>query len=83
VARLEIGMDQAVVIEQLASREKFLKVPELAGLLQFSSRTIYRRVRASAIPFTKIGTCLRFDPAEIAEWLRSEAVRKRKIPSTR
>ncbi len=76
-------MDHAEVIEQLASREKFLTVRELARLLELSRRTVYRRVWAYAIPFAKIGTCLRFDPAEIAEWLRSEAVRKRKKPSMR
>lgn len=47
-----------------------LKTGELASLLGVSTATIFRLARAGRIPCFHVGTCVRFDSKEVAEWLR-------------
>lgn len=42
---------------------------ELASRLKLSRAHIYRMARERRIPHTRIGTHLRFDRAEIEQWL--------------
>ena len=47
-----------------------LKEGELAFLLGVSRITIFKLAKAGRIPCFHVGTCVRFDPKEVAEWLR-------------
>jgi excisionase family DNA binding protein len=43
---------------------------ELAGLLAVSEVTIFKHAAAGRIPSFRVGTCVRFDPRAVANWLR-------------
>jgi excisionase family DNA binding protein len=43
---------------------------DLAQLLGVSRVTIFKQAKAGRIPCFRIGTCIRFDPRAVAEWLR-------------
>jgi excisionase family DNA binding protein len=64
-------MEQTGLPEQIASLPRALTAKEIAVLLRVTPRTIYRMARTAAIPCIRIGTCVRFDPAAIADWLRA------------
>jgi excisionase family DNA binding protein len=53
--------------------EKFdpaLTAFELAELLAVSRITVFKLARAGRIPCFRIGSCVRFDPRAVAQWLR-------------
>lgn len=62
--------------ETLADRiEKIghgLTANELADLFGVSHVTIYKLGAAGRIPSFHIGSCVRFDPQAVAEWLRTQ-----------
>ena len=60
-------MSLADKIEKLG---RALKAGELAFLLGVSRITIFKLAKAGRIPCFHVGTCVRFDPKEVAEWLR-------------
>ena len=72
---------------------KFLRVPELAAILNVSSSWIYKRLMspearerngiAQALPCRYVGGCVVFDPKEIAEWLEEQPRRRRKRSNDR
>jgi len=47
-----------------------LTANELAGMLTVSKVTIFKQAKAGRIPSFRIGTCVRFDPRSVAQWLR-------------
>jgi excisionase family DNA binding protein len=47
-----------------------LTASELAEMLSVSRITIFKQAKAGRIPSFRIGTCVRFDPRAIAQWLR-------------
>jgi excisionase family DNA binding protein len=47
-----------------------LTAEELAEMLTVSKITIFKQAKAGRIPSFRIGTCVRFDPRSVAEWLR-------------
>ena len=47
-----------------------LTAEELAGMLIVSRITIFKQAKAGRIPSFRIGTCVRFDPKTVAQWLR-------------
>ena len=50
---------------------ELLDITELAKALRVNARHIRRLVHERRIPFIKWGHLIRFDPAEIREWLNS------------
>ena len=44
---------------------------DLAGLLEMSSKTLYKMAKSERIPAIRIDGMIRFDPALTAEWLRA------------
>jgi excisionase family DNA binding protein len=48
-----------------------LDVPGLADYLAVSEKFVRRLVDQRRIPFRKVGRLVRFDPAEVAQWLAS------------
>lgn len=49
----------------------FLSVEELAQILKVDSRTIYG-LRSKGLTAHRVGKELRFDPLEVADWLRKQ-----------
>ena len=47
-----------------------LTADELASMLTVSRITIFKQAKAGRIPSFRIGTCVRFDPKTVAQWLR-------------
>jgi excisionase family DNA binding protein len=43
---------------------------ELAELLAVSRVTVFKLAAAGRIPSFHVGTCVRFDPQDVANWLR-------------
>ena len=61
------------LLERLASFDHAITVAELAELLNLGRTAIYDMVRRCAIPCIRIGYSVRFDPGEIAKWLRARS----------
>jgi excisionase family DNA binding protein len=49
-----------------------LTAEELAETLNVSKITIFKQAKAERIPSFRIGTCVRFDPRSVAQWLRRQ-----------
>jgi excisionase family DNA binding protein len=47
-----------------------LTADELAEMLTVSRITIFKLAKTGRIPCFRIGTCVRFDPRAVANWLR-------------
>lgn len=47
-----------------------LKIPDLIEMLQLSASMVYKMVERDEIPHYRIGSAIRFDRAEIREWLK-------------
>lgn len=47
-----------------------LTADELARMLTVSRITIFKHAKTGRIPSFRIGTCVRFDPKNVAQWLR-------------
>jgi excisionase family DNA binding protein len=58
------------LIEQFESRQGAMKVAELTELLGVDDKHIYRMAARGRLPSFRIGGAIRFDPQEIAKWLR-------------
>lgn len=62
------------IAERLRSKNKALKVEELADLLGVAIRTIYKEVEDNRIPFFRIRGSIRFDPHQVADWLEGKMI---------
>ena len=58
--------------EQIERMGRALTAEELAKLLCVSKVTIFKQAAAGKIPSFRVGTCVRFDPRAVANWLRSQ-----------
>jgi len=58
------------------SIETFLTIEDLSTKLKVSKIWLYRLVRLKRIPFYHIEKCVRFDPAEIQEWLNQRHMKE-------
>jgi excisionase family DNA binding protein len=58
--------------DQIENTGHALTANELAELLSVSRITVFKQAAAGRIPSFKIGTCVRFDPHSVAEWLRRQ-----------
>lgn len=63
---------QVNLIERLESRTGAMKVPELCELLGVDDKHIYRMAARGSLPSFHVGGAVRFDPQEVAKWLRSK-----------
>jgi excisionase family DNA binding protein len=73
------------IIEKLEAMPNAITASELAMLLHLGNMVVYDMVSRGALPCIRIGYTVRFDPHEIAQWLRnrSSAIRpNRRVPST-
>jgi len=55
--------------------KEIMKAKELADYLGIAESTVYKKVEYRQIPFTKIGTLLRFPKWIIDRWLSEKTVR--------
>ena len=60
------------LVEKLESRNGAMKVSELCELLGVDDKHIYRMAARGSLPSFRVGGSVRFDPQEIANWLRAK-----------
>ena len=58
------------LIQELESRHGAMKVSELTELLGVDDKHIYRMAARGQLPSFRVGGAVRFDPQEVANWLR-------------
>jgi excisionase family DNA binding protein len=58
------------IIDQLKAMDHALTVKELATILHLGKTVVYEMVRRGAVPCIRFGYTVRFDPHEIAVWLK-------------
>jgi excisionase family DNA binding protein len=61
--------------EQLEQLGHAISAPELARLLNVHKLTIYRLAQTGTLPCFRVGTCVRFEPRAVADWLRERGLR--------
>ena len=75
-----LGERSGYQLMSLASRinaiHHAMTAEELAKLLKVSRLTILRRAKRGTIPSFRIGSCVRFDPANITRWLVEMGVKR-------
>lgn len=64
------GPDTARVVSELEGQAHALKAKEVARLLGVTAQHIYKLAARQLIPSFRVGGAVRFDPAEVADWLR-------------
>lgn len=62
----------ANLIEELEARHGAMKVCDLTELLGVDDKHIYRMAARGQLPSFRVGGAVRFDPQELAKWLRSK-----------
>ena len=60
----------ADVVEQ---KKEALRVEDVARILDISVKQIYKMPAKGQIPSLKIANCVRFDPHDVAVWLRGQS----------
>jgi excisionase family DNA binding protein len=58
------------IAEQVERTEGAVTADKLAKLLGVSKITIFKMAKSGRIPSFRVGTCVRFDPRQVADWLR-------------
>jgi len=62
----------STLADQIERLGRALTAKELARILSVSTITIFKQAKAGRIPCFRIGTCVRFDPRAVANWLRAQ-----------
>jgi len=63
------------IAEQIEQRDGALTAEDLAQILNLPKVTVYKHARNGTIPCFRIGAVVRFDPHQVAAWLRGQALR--------
>jgi excisionase family DNA binding protein len=58
------------IIEVLEKRKSLMNAKDVADVTGLSVKTVYRRAAAGTLPTVKFGYIVKFDPHQIADWLR-------------
>ena len=64
------GLIYMTLIETLERREEALNVRQVAELLGVSAKHIYELAAQGKLPAFRVGKAVRFDPQDVADWLR-------------
>jgi excisionase family DNA binding protein len=64
----------ASIADQVECTPHALNVRDLMVILRVSDQTIYRMIADQTIPFLTVRNSYRFDPKQIAEWLRQRSM---------
>jgi excisionase family DNA binding protein len=79
-----LGERSGYQLMSLASRIKAthhaMTAEEFADLLKVSRLTILRRAKRGTIPSFRVGSCVRFDPANVSKWLVDMGVKRMSKP---
>jgi excisionase family DNA binding protein len=79
-----LGERSSYELRSLASQIRGIKhamtAEELADFLRVSRLTILRRAKRGTIPSFRVGSCVRFDPANISKWLIDMGVKSMSKP---
>jgi excisionase family DNA binding protein len=67
-------------LQELINRGEIIRPDELAKGLKVAQGTVYAWVDRGLIPHIRLERCIRFDPAEIREWLEKKRQAARKAP---
>lgn len=67
------GMQNSL-LERVEQVETLMGYEELAVMLNLSVQSLRHRVARKQIPHFKLGSTVRFDPAEIRDWLNKGRV---------
>ena len=59
------------IADQIEKIGHALTAEELSRFLCVSRVTIFKQAAAGRIPSFRVGTCVRFDPRAVAQWLRT------------
>lgn len=62
-----------LLAEIVEGKKEALRVAEVAQILDVSIKKIYRMAAKGQIPSLKISSSIRFDPHDIAAWLRNQS----------
>jgi excisionase family DNA binding protein len=68
--QLRHGHDSARIIAELEMKGHALKAKEVAALLRVTAQHIYKLAAQQLIPSFRVGGAVRFDPIQIADWIR-------------
>lgn len=60
------------LIEKIEGHNGAMKVNELCEILGVDDKHIYRMAARGSLPSFRVGGAIRFDPQEVANWLRSK-----------
>jgi excisionase family DNA binding protein len=55
--------------ERIATFDRAMSAADIAGILGISEITVYKHAKAGKIPCFRIGTCVRFCPQTVANWI--------------
>ena len=67
-------------LRELLARGALIKPEELAQAMNVSAGTVYMWIARGTIPYLAFGKSRRFDPEEIAEWIKDHRVWAKKDP---
>ena len=62
------------IVETLRTRIGLIALKPMAQIIGSHYQTLYGRVREGAIPYTRVGSRIRFDPGQVADWLESRQI---------
>jgi excisionase family DNA binding protein len=62
-----------ILAEIIEGKKEALRVADVARILDVSIKKVYRMAAKGQIPSLKISNSIRFDPQDIAVWLRSQS----------
>ena len=60
------------VRDRIAAFNGAMNAEQLASLLGVSEITIYKHAKAGKIPSFRIGTCVRFCPKTVSDWIAKQ-----------
>jgi len=58
------------LVEMLESQTRVLRAREVASLFEVTPQHIYKMAASGRIPSFRVAGAIRFDPRELANWLR-------------
>jgi len=62
-----------IIADVVEQKKEALRVEDVARILDISVKQIYKMAAKGQIPSLKIANCVRFDPHDVAAWLRGQS----------
>jgi excisionase family DNA binding protein len=58
--------------QMIEDHNEAITVPQLAAILKCSRREVYKLISNKRIPALRVGSMIRLDPSQVADWVRSK-----------